>query len=288
MSCAHNRSRRPRPAKALGAFILGVLLTCVGNSGPAAETTLPLFDTHVHYNRDDWDAFSPEAVIALMQQAGVTRALVSSTPDDGSLMLYRHDAARIVPILRPYRTPADRVDWFRSDAVLAYIEQRLEQKGYRGIGEFHLTDADHAAGDHIARLGQLAVEQGLVLHVHSGAEVIRALFATAPQASILWAHAGMSAPPALITELLDSHPGLWTEVSLRAGDIAPGGRLNDEWRALFLRHPDRFMIGSDTWTTSIWPDYVNVIQQHRNWLRQLPEDVAAKIAYDNAARLFAR
>ncbi len=281
-------SRHQQTAKYLNGVILGALLAFFASSTLPADTTLPIFDTHIHYNHDNWASFSPQAVLALLQQAGVTRALVSSTPDDGTLMLYRQDPKRIIPVLRPYRTPADRVDWFRSAEVLAYIEKRLAQNIYRGIGEFHLTDVGDAATDNIARLIQDAVKHELVLHVHSDAEAIRALFAIGPQVKILWAHAGMSAPPSLVAELLGNHPGLWAEISLRAGDIAPDGRLDAKWRALFLRHPDRFMVGTDTWATFIWSDYVEVVREHRDWLHQLPKDIAVKIAYDNAARLFTR
>ncbi len=277
-----------QPAQYLSGVILGVLLAFFTCSTLAADTTLPIFDTHIHYNRDDWGSFSPQAVIALLQRAGVPRALVSSTPDDGTLMLYQQDNKRIIPVLRPYRTPADRVNWFRSAEVLAYIEKRLARNIYRGIGEFHLTDVSDAATVHISRLIQAAVKHELVLHVHSDAEAIRALFTIGPQVKILWAHAGISAPPSLVGELLGNHPGLWAEVSLRAGDIAPNGRLDAKWRALFLRYPHRFMVGTDTWATFIWRDYVEVVQDHRNWLNQLPKDIAVKIAYDNAARLFTR
>ena len=50
-----------------------------------AESDLPLFDAHVHYNREAWEVLPPEAVITILDRAGVARALVSSTPDDGTL-----------------------------------------------------------------------------------------------------------------------------------------------------------------------------------------------------------
>ncbi|MFQ5932187.1 MAG: amidohydrolase family protein [Nitrospiraceae bacterium] len=266
--------------------IVGVLFALFTASSALAEKRLRVFDTHVHYSQDAWASFSPKAVIKLLDQAGVSRALVSSTPDDGTLMLYQEDAKRIVPILRPYRSPADMGDWFRRAEVLTYVEERLKRNIYRGIGEFHLMDVRHAQTAQIVRLVQEAVKRGLVLHVHSDAEPIRALYAINPEVKILWAHAGMSAPPAVISNLLDRYPKLWTEVSLRANDIAPNGRLATAWQELFLRHPERFMIGTDTWATWRWPDYVELIQEHRAWLGQLPKEVAEKIAYRNATRLF--
>ena len=55
-----------------------------------------------------------------------------------------------------------------------------------------------------------------------------------------------------------------------------------------LRHADRFMIGSDTYLTSRWEAYGDLIAQHRAWLAQLPPETARAIAFDNAARLFGK
>ena len=273
-------------AKKRATIFISALFAMVANTSASTEGTLPIFDTHVHYSEGDWQSFSPKTVIEMMQEAGVIRALVSSTPDDGTLLLYREDAERIVPELRPYRNTADMENWFQSAEVLAYIEQRLAKNIYRGIGEFHLLERSSAATEQVARLVTKAVHQNLVLHVHSDSEVVRALFTLDPNVKILWAHAGVNATPTVIEEMLDSYPALWTEVSLRAGEINPQGHLDAAWRALFLKHPDRFMVGTDTWAPFRWPDYVELVGEHRAWLRQLPAAVAAKIAHNNAARLF--
>jgi hypothetical protein len=69
-------------------------------------------------------------------------------------------------------------------------------------------------------------------------------------------------------------------------DVASDGRLDSAWRTVFLKHPDRFLVGTDTWTTSRWHDLVPDMQRVRSWLAQLPRDVAELIAYRNAERLF--
>jgi predicted TIM-barrel fold metal-dependent hydrolase len=51
-------------------------------------------------------------------------------------------------------------------------------------------------------------------------------------------------------------------------------------------YSDRITIGSDTWVNSQWDNYGGIIEFDRNWLSQLPPDIAAKIAYENAKRLF--
>ncbi|MEE9255797.1 MAG: amidohydrolase family protein, partial [bacterium] len=141
----------------------------------------------------------------------------------------------------------------------------------------------------IRGLAQLAVKRGLFLQIHSGAAPVSALFSLAPKIRILWAHAGMSEPPEVIGRLLEAHKNLWVGLSFRAGDIVPGGRggrIDPEWRALFLRHPDRFVYGTDTYITERWGGYGELVEAHRVWLRQLPRKVAEKIAYRNAVRLF--
>ncbi len=252
-----------------------------------ADASLPIFDAHVHYSEDAWSRYDTTAILGLFTQANVTRALVSSTPDDGTLRLYKADAERIVPILRPYRSRADMASWYRDPAVLAYVEQRLAAGYYRGIGEFHLFDAREVETSQVRRLTELAAQRGIILHVHSDAAPISALYAVNPGLQILWAHAGMDASPALIGEMLDRYPTLLTELSLRASDIAPAGQLAPVWRELLLRHTDRFMIGTDTWASSRWPEYVELVREHRQWLVQLPRAAAQQIAYENAARHFA-
>lgn len=268
---------------------IGVLMTAslLTPTTLHAEASLPIFDAHVHYSEDAWPHYDTTAILGLLAKANVTRALVSSTPDDGTLRLYKADAKRIVPILRPYRSPADMASWYRDPAVLAYVEQRLADGYYSGIGEFHLFDVRDAETSQVRRLTELAVQRGIIFHVHSDAAPIRALYAINPELQILWAHAGMDASPALIGEMLDRYPTLSTELSLRASDIAPAGQLAPVWRELLLRHTDRFMIGTDTWASWRWPEYAELVREHRQWLAQLPREAAQQIAYENAARHFA-
>jgi predicted TIM-barrel fold metal-dependent hydrolase len=250
----------------------------------AQAQELPIFDAHIHYNRPDWQVFTPERVLAILDQAGVQRALVSSTPDDGTLQLYAAAPQRIVPFLRPYRTREDMGSWPSDPAVQAYVEERLQRGIYKGIGEFHLS-ATQAEAPTVRRFAELAAQQQLFLHVHADDDTVAKLLSLYPQVRILWAHAGMSAPAATVGQLLEQSANLWVELSMRF-DVASGGRLDPAWQAVFLKYPDRFMVGTDTWTTSRWDDLVPGMQSIRGWLNQLPRDVAERIAYRNAERLF--
>ncbi len=263
-------------------------LVAIGTAVPAgAEAPAPpIFDTHLHYSRPAWTVFDPATVAAKLEQANVPRALVSSTPDDGSLALLAHDGDRFQPVLRPYRSRADMADWFRNPEIVAYLARRLERGVHLGIGEFHLINAAQAGTPEIKQLTELALAHDIMVHVHAGPEPVEALFAVEPKLKILWAHAGLSTPAAGVDALLARYDRLWTELSFRAGDIAPGGRLDPAWAALFQRYPDRFMIGTDTYVNARWAAYGEVIAAHRRWLAQLPRPLAEAIAFRNATRLF--
>jgi hypothetical protein len=251
-------------------------------AGPAQD--FAIFDTHLHYSQDSWDLYPPEAVLTILDRAGVRRALVSSTPDDGTLRLYEKAPTRIVPILRPYRNRGDIGAWFQDPDVLAYVGKRLEKGIYKGIGEFHLLGGQTNTPV-VKGIAELAVQKNLVLHAHSDDRGVEELFGLNPSVKILWAHAGMSAGPEVVGRLLDRYPTLWVELELRT-DVAPGGRLDPAWRALFRRHPQRFMVGTDTWIPSRWEALPGYLDDVRAWLRQLPRDLADQIAFGNAARLF--
>jgi hypothetical protein len=250
----------------------------------AQAQELPIFDAHIHYSQPDWSVFPPARILALLDQAGVRRALVSSTPDDGTVTLYESAPQRIVPFLRPYRTRQDMESWHSDPAVQAYVEARLQRGIYKGIGEFHLS-ATHVEAPTVRRCAELAAQGQLFLHAHVDDVAIAKLLRLYPHVRFLWAHAGMSAPATTVGRLLEQSANLWVELSMRF-DVAPGGTLDPAWRTVFLTYPERFLVGTDTWTTSRWDTLVSEMQSVRRWLDQLPRAVAEQLAYRNAERLF--
>jgi hypothetical protein len=253
---------------------------------PVRAQELPIFDTHLHYSRSAGDVYSPREIFKKMDKAGVSRALVSSTPDDGTWTLSRFAPDRVVAAFRPYRTPADMARWYQDPALLESARVRLASGRYRAFGEIHLFTPANLETPEMAEYLDMAVGQGLILHPHADAAVIEALFKKRPALKILWAHAGFLEPAPVVARMLDQYPNLWAELSYRAVHILPGDDLDPDWKALLIRHAGRFTIGSDTWETDRWHAYQNLIEEHREWLGKLPPDVAAKIAYHNAEVLF--
>jgi predicted TIM-barrel fold metal-dependent hydrolase len=62
--------------------------------------------------------------------------------------------------------------------------------------------------------------------------------------------------------------------------------LTSDWRSLFERYSDRFLLGSDTWINERWFGYDTIFKEYRNWLAQIPLEQARLIASGNALRLF--
>lgn len=253
-----------------------------GTAVPAAAE-LPIFDAHLHYSHDAWDVIPPKDAIALLRKAGLRRALVSSSNDEGNQKLYAEAPDLILPSLRPYRTRGEISSWMRDDSVIGYLEQRLARHRYVAIGEFHLYGAD-AELPIPRRMVQLAKKHNLLLHAHSDADAIERLFAQWPQARILWAHSGFDQPDRL-REMLKKYPNLWCDLAFRT-DHGTGGRVGPEWRAVFIEFPDRFMVGTDSFTPERWPYVVEHAGWSRAWLKELPADVAERIAYRNGETVF--
>jgi len=263
-----------------------VVLVLLGGVCLATAEEIPIVDTHLHYSANSWQDYSPAAVLLLLDQAAVRRGFVSSTPDDGTVRLYEAAPDRIVPVLRPYRQAGELSGWHQDPTVVPYLEERLARPIYRGIGEFHLMGTD-ARSPIVRQVAELAHRHGLFLHCHCDVEATEILLGLVSGVRILWAHAGMGARAEEVGRLVGAWPNLFVELALRS-DVAPGGQLDPAWRDLFLRQPDRFMVGTDTWVSSRWSGYVDVQTDTRVWLRQLPADVARRLATENAESLARR
>ena len=262
---------------------LGFALASLTPPAVTAATGLPLFDAHIHYSHDTRDALPAKTAIEILRKAGVRRALVSSSNDDGTQALYSEAPDIIVPELRPYRVRSDISTWMRDESVIPYVEERLKRFRYVAIGEFHVYGAD-ADLPVVRRMVQLARERKLLLHIHSDADAVERVFKQDPGARVLWAHAGF-APPGRVHEMLRRYRNLWCDLSWRT-DHAPAGKLNPEWRPLFLDMPDRFMVGTDTPSPERWYFIVEHARLARSWLSELPLDVAEKIAWRNGEAVF--
>ncbi len=239
---------------------------------------LPIADVHVHYSHDSVELTPPARVIELMRGAGLKLALVSSSDDEGTQVLYDLAPDIIVPGLRPYRRRGEINSWFTDPDALAYVERLLATYRYASIGEFHLF-GDSADLEIPRRIVQLADEHNLILHAHSDEDAVERLLAQNQNVKVIWAHSGFAGPEE-IAAMLSKHDRLWADLAFRS-DVGSGGSVSDRWRTLFETHPDRMMLGSDTYTPErmyYLPDHA---EESRAWLSTLPEELAEKVAWKN-------
>lgn len=221
-----------------------------------AASTLPLFDAHMLWKQPAWKPYPPEVVISLMDKNGVAMALVSSSPDTGTITLWEYAPDRIIPEMRPYNDKLGPTSWMKAEGVGDYIEERVKQYSHRGIGEFHLHRVDPDDEALMKRIVALA---------------------------------GMSEPANAVKRMMVKYSKLYADTSYREWDILNGDNAIDpDWRRVLERFSGRFMVGSDTWINSQWENYDHLIETNRKWLAHLKTDTARKIAYQNAERLFGR
>lgn len=284
------------------AVALLAALACLGVQ--AADYSGPLFDTHLHYNQEAWDGntgpYPPAEALARMQRNGVKAIIANSRPNAGTQTLAaaretREAGVTVVPFVRLYRNRDDYGNWFRDESIHDMVQSELARGTaggpYRGLGEFHLYDSANANGPVARKLIVLAEQKKLAVLAHVDDAAIDLLMAHAPSKGqslrLIWAHTGIGGPPvARVQALLERYPLLMGELSYRPGLTCEGGMLCPEWRALILKYPDRFVVGSDTWVNQRWSAYDEIMGAYRRWLGELPPEVAQRIAWGNAAGLF--
>jgi predicted TIM-barrel fold metal-dependent hydrolase len=119
------------------------------------------------------------------------------------------------------------------------------------------------------------------------------------KARISWAHLGSDPggqrTPALMRELLTRHPNLYSAFRIVRGGPLPvipldeTGQLKPAWAALIKDFPDRFTMHTDIFYTSSWPPDRGPKESHelaKKLLEQLPPEIARKLAFENAQRIY--
>ena len=253
-----------------------------------AQQRIEIFDAHLHYNQEPKPFYSLDQVRDVFRRNGITGIVATSRPNKGTheLVDAKWPELKVVPFIRPYRVRSDIQTWFNDPTIFELIKDEYARGYYRGIGEFHIYGKS-AQSDWVKKMVDFAVERNLYLHAHCDEEALLILFRHNPKAKIIWAHTGFSVAPARVAELLDEHKdALWGELSYRGGITGGDGKLTSDWRNLFARYSDRFLLGSDTWINERWFSYDTIVKEYRGWLAQLPSDQAQRIASGNALRLF--
>lgn len=246
---------------------------------------MPIFDAHVHYSHDAVELVPPKVAAEILRKAGLKRALVSSSDDEGTQKLLAAAPEIVVASLRPYRRRSDVSTWMDDSGIITYVEDRLARFKYSAIGEFHAfgTDIDKPV---VQRIIALARTHNLLLHAHSDADAIDRIFRTDPAAHVLWAHSGFDAPEK-VRAMLRKHPNLWADLAFR-NEHARGDAVDPAWKAAFEEFPDRFMVGTDTFAPERWHFIAEHANTSRRWLASLEKSLAERIAFRNAEAMLTK
>ncbi|QGT77763.1 amidohydrolase family protein [Guyparkeria halophila] len=250
------------------------------------QAATPLFDAHLHYNAEQRAAIDPQAILETLESNGIEHAVVTSRPPENARLLAELAPDRIVPFLGVYRAKADKENWMHRPDLPARVETWLDQGDYRGLGELHIFGRDRDSQT-FKRLVEIAAERGLVLMLHGDLAIIDRAFEIAPTVDVLWAHLGDQPDPTILRAALARHPEhLFIDTSVRDERfLDEQGQLLPEWRALFVDHPNRFVVGVDTYSLARWQRFDEAADTIRQWLDQLPDSVARRLARENAREL---
>jgi hypothetical protein len=270
------------------AILAAVALIAAAANRACADEPIEIFDAHLHYNWEPKPFYQLDEVLALFKKYRITGILATSRPNTGThvLMDTKAEGLQVVPFIRPYRVRADMGSWFNDPVIFDLVQDEFKRGYYRGIGEFHLF-GKAADTEMVKKTVDFAVANSLYLHAHADDEAVEILMRHNPRSRIIWAHTGFGLSSDRVAAMLAKYPKLWGELSYRGGIVDGSGKLTPEWRALFERYPDRFLLGSDTWVPERWASYGEIMAGYRGWLAQLSPAVAKQIAHGNARGLFA-
>lgn len=287
-----------------GFVIPAILLLLAILPARAAE---PFADVHIHFNWDQKEIIDAGEIVARLRGANVAFAVVSGTPSTLALELAQAGGDLLIPIFSPYTHELGRRDWYLDPGIVQQAETGLRSGRYRGIGEVHLMRGFPPRSDNPVFQGLLQLAERhavpLLLHIDGGNEMAFVeICRQYPGLKLIFAHAGGNLDAAHIRRVLGSCEKVMIEFSARdpwryGGLTASDGHLLPQWRELVIDYPDRFMTGTDpvwkvtrtqTWDQPDegWDHFGRLMDYHRRWIGELPDEVARKIRLDNARRFF--
>ena len=271
-----------------------------------AREPVPSIDVHVHlhpeqlaraisavFARDGWQplhAWDPLEVADTLAAHGVERfCFFSYAHKPGiarSLNAWIAETARRLPAGIPVGTV------HAGDAdILAVANEALDQ-GLAGF-KFHLSVQRFRADDvRLMPFYEWVVEHDRFMIVHAGTlpyrdeftglDGFRAVMERFPTMRVIVAHLGGFETEGFAA-MTETYPNLYLDTTMALTPVADrwlGGDADAIPTELLLRHQDRIMLGSD------FPLIPYPYEEERSFIarRALPEAVARKILYDNAAR----
>lgn len=296
-------------------LVASALLLVAPVSGSLADK-LPIIDAH---NQSD-QHISYDEILDLMDDAGVSRVILSQRGEKRHDELTKFAAKhpdRIIPAVRTkgqnVKQVKQQIRKYRYGAmaeVLMWHRQKSTLRVTGGRGEFKAPPQVVLPPDHpkVRKLLKIARKKKwpFIPHIEFGSAgadrdpfmaKLEDLLRQHPNHPFALMNMGML-PYEEIKRLIEAHPNVYfltagsDPISVRKSDnpftkMFDGIWLEDRWKDLMIRHPDRLILAID----SVWDDnwrknYVEQIEMWREALRRLPHDVAHAFAHGNAERLW--
>ncbi len=195
----------------------------------------------------------------------------------------------------PVPEPLDPTEAKRLDSLLA-------SGSYKALGEVHIRQVSRKIERRpddpaFSLILEVAAKHSVPVVIHAelhdeAAERLERALRNHRKAVIILAHGG-SADPKVLEGLLARNPNLSVDLSgmhfLRTPSLAAeNGPLDSRWKALIEKMPDRFLTGIDVWAPELFEPAMldRLMTWTRRILGELGPEVAERVAYKNAARLF--
>jgi predicted TIM-barrel fold metal-dependent hydrolase len=266
----------------------------------AGPPPLALFDAHTHMMVE---AITPDEEIARLKKAGIARVLLMHTDPDVIAALARKYPGYVIPSLSLARPTVKGVHLDQNTGAL--MARLSADHAVCGFGE--IPGTSFGDNESLRAVYAAAASSGAPVIVHTdlakpaNVAALEAAASAYPEMHLVLAHLGWTAGPELIGRLLDAHPNLYTDVSIRFDPpgslpwrnngldlsvLTSDGAIQPQWRALIERHPDRFLFAMDI--NSFGPRYQmmeQLVQTARKALAPLPRPIQESVAHDNAERL---
>ena len=284
-------------------------------AGIAISIVMPQpYPQHTNRNKHDFEALLP----AVKANAGRFLFLGGGGSLNGMIQ-HANEEGRVSPgLLRKFDERAKQI----ADAGAAgYGEFAVQHDSLFPGHPYESVPADHPL---FLRLADIAAERGMPIDVHmdvvaedapmpprlsspDNPSMLRAnvpaferLLEHNPNARIVLAHVGWDITGQWSTEvtraLLARHPNLYMSIKISPRGVPEHNPLTrsgikQDWLALLQQFPDRFLIGSDTFyadgaASGAGPRENIQLAGPSTLLARLPKDIAIKVGYENALRLY--
>jgi hypothetical protein len=195
-------------------------------------------------------------------------------------------------------------------SALDKIDRRLSN-GAKGIGEIHVNTTNSASNEFLRRkliadsplmqsLWGLSIKHNVPMMIHMEAdqdsmEQLQSLVESDRSGTMVLGHCGKNANANQIRTFLEGNDNVYCNLAFRSppqsyaynpNNIYDSCTLKSEWKDLIEDHPDRFMVGIDD--IHSWEKFDKVAENIRSGLlANLRPDVAEKVAYKNAVKVYA-